>query len=44
MATLPPKIRNQKAKQTLYPALETLRGKAFTHWELDDDENMVFIS
>lgn len=44
MATLPPKIRNQKVKQTLCPALETLRGKGFTHWEIDDDGNIVFIS
>ena len=44
LATLPPKSRNQKVKQTVYPALGTLRGKAFTHWELDDDDNIVFIS
>jgi hypothetical protein len=44
MATLPPKIRNQKVKQTLYPALETLRGQGFTHWERDDDDNIVFLS
>ena len=44
MATLPPKLRNQKVKQTVYPALEALRGKGFTHWEIDDDGNIVFIS
>ncbi len=40
---LPLKNRNQKIKQTLYPALDTIRGKAFDHYECDDSGNIFFI-
>jgi len=43
MASLPPRNRNQKVKQTLYPALDTIRGKAFAHWEVDDGGNIFFL-
>jgi hypothetical protein len=43
LAILPPKHRNQKVKQTLYPALEAITGKAFTHWEADDKGNIFFV-
>jgi hypothetical protein len=41
---LPPKARNQKTKQVLFPALNFLQGEAFARWELDDKENVFFVS
>ena len=43
IACLPPTNRNQKVKQTLYPALDAIRGQAFTHWEIDGAGNIFFI-
>jgi hypothetical protein len=44
LACLPPSNRNQKVKQALFPALDTLRGQAYAHWELDTHGNLFFIS
>jgi hypothetical protein len=43
LSILPPKHRNQKVKQTLHPALDAIKGKAFTTWELDDRGNLFFL-
>ena len=44
LAELEPFRRNDKVKNTLYPALNTLRGHAFAHWEHDlETENLIFL-
>lgn len=43
LLALAPKNRNQKVKQSLYPALDLLKGKAFTKWEVDDNGNLFFV-
>lgn len=43
VADLPPTNRNQKVKQTLYPALESVRGKAFGDYGRDDKGNIFFV-
>jgi len=43
LLNLAPKNRNQKVKQSLYPALDLLKGKAFTQWEVDDNGNLFFV-
>jgi hypothetical protein len=43
LADLPPRNRNQKVKETVYPALEAIAGKAFTHWEADDKGHVFFV-
>jgi hypothetical protein len=43
VADLPPKHRNQKIRQVLYPALNGIQGEAFSQWEADDKGNIVFI-
>jgi hypothetical protein len=44
IAELPTKERNRRTKQVLFPVLDNLRGKAFTQWEMDDRENIFFVS
>ena len=44
LTQLATKNRNQKVKETLHPALDLVRGKAFSHYELDDQKNIVFFS
>lgn len=44
LAEAPAKVRNQRTKQVLFPALSELEGKAFGHWEIDEHENVFFIS
>jgi hypothetical protein len=43
IAGLAPTHRNQKIRQVLYPALNTIRGKAFSQWQTDDKGNIAFI-
>ncbi len=43
IATLPPKNRNQKIKQVLFPALDLISGQAFRRYELDDRGNIFFL-
>ena len=43
LLNLAPKNRNQKVKQSLYLALDLLKGKAFTQWEVDDNGNLFFV-
>ncbi len=40
---LPPRNRNQKVKQSLHPALDLVKGKAFRHQEIDDNGNIFFL-
>jgi len=44
IGALEPKARNQRTKQVLIPALDGLQGEAFTRYEIDDRENIFFIS
>jgi len=44
IACLPPTNRNQKVKQSLFPALNTLRGQTFAYWEIDDAGNIFFVA
>ncbi len=44
IAQLEPRRRNEKVKLTLYPALDLVKGKAFRHYEIDDRDNIFFLS
>jgi hypothetical protein len=43
LAALPPRNRNQKVKQVVFPALELVKGQAFRQYELDDQGNIFFV-
>jgi hypothetical protein len=40
---LEPKRRNETLKETVYPALDRLKGQAIRCYELDDRGNIFFI-
>lgn len=43
LAVLPPKNRNQNIKTTVYPALDAIKGHAFSDWHLDGKDFLFFI-
>jgi len=43
LAALPPRNRNQKIKQVVFPALELVKGQAFRQYEIDDQGNIFFV-
>jgi hypothetical protein len=44
VAQMEPMRRNETLKRTVYPALELVKGQAFSQYEIDGKGNFVFFS